>query len=157
MKNSVKKIAHTGVIAALYIILTYSIQFLASGPIQIRFSEALCILCVFTPAAIPGLTIGCLLSNILMGSALYDIVFGTLATLIGAFGTRLLKKHPYIAPLPTILSNTLIIPFILKYVYGAEELFPILVVSIFVGEFLSAGVLGILLYQLLKKYPRLFS
>ena len=157
MKNSGKKIAHAGVIAALYIILTYSLQFLASGPIQIRFSEALCVLPIFTPAAIPGVAIGCLLSNIFMGNAFYDIIFGTIATLIGAIGTRLLRKHPVWALFPPILSNSVIIPLILRYVYGSSQIFPLLIIGVFVGEFLSVGILGFLLYHLLKKYPNLFS
>ena len=88
-------IVQAAMIAALYVVLTYitNLLGLASGSIQIRFSEALCILPVFTPAAIPGLWLGCLLANTLTGAIVYDIVFGSIATLLGAVGTYLLRRH----------------------------------------------------------------
>ena len=99
-------------IAALYVVLTLLANALglANYAIQVRFSEALTILPFFTPAAIPGLTIGCLLSNILTGCAPLDILFGTLATLIGALGTYALRRFEWLAPLPPILANTIIVP-----------------------------------------------
>ena len=83
---NIKKMTQAAIIAALYVVLTYlaGMLGLASGAIQIRFSEALTILPVFTPAAIPGLFAGCILSNLFTGCALPDIVVGSLATLIGA-------------------------------------------------------------------------
>ena len=82
-------------IAALYVVLTYitNLLGLASGTIQVRFSEALCILPVFTPAAIPGLFIGCLISNLITGGIIWDIIFGSIATLLGALGTYFLQKE----------------------------------------------------------------
>lgn len=82
-------------IAALYVVLTYitNLLGLASGTIQVRFSEALCILPVFTPAAIPGLFIGCLISNLITGGIIWDIIFGSIATLLGALGTYFLRKR----------------------------------------------------------------
>ena len=84
-------LTQAAVIAAIYVVLTIFISAfnLASGAIQVRISEALTILPFFTPAAIPGLAIGCLLSNLLTGAAGYDVVFGSLATLLGAVGTYL--------------------------------------------------------------------
>ena len=90
-------LTQAAVIAAIYVVLTIFISAfnLASGAIQVRISEALTILPFFTPAAIPGLAIGCLLSNLLTGAAVYDVVFGSLATLLGAVGTYLLRKHKF--------------------------------------------------------------
>ena len=96
-------ITQAAVIAALYVVLTQFANMLglANGAIQVRFSEALTILPFFTPAAIPGLAIGCFLSNVLTGCALYDIIFGTIATLIGAVGTYLLRRFKFLRLLPT--------------------------------------------------------
>ena len=100
MKAKKRTIAAT--VAALYVILTGIAKLfgLDSGVIQVRFSEALCILPIFTPAAVPGLFIGCVLSNILSGGIIWDVVFGSLATLLGALGTRLLRKNRFLAVLP---------------------------------------------------------
>ncbi len=91
--NKILYLVHAAVIAAVYVILTMlAASFnLASGAIQVRFSEVLTILPYFTPAAVPGVVIGCLLSNILTGCALPDIIFGTFATLLGALGTYALR------------------------------------------------------------------
>ena len=88
-------IVQAALIAAIYVALTYlsSIAGLASGTIQVRISEALCILPVFTTAAIPGLWLGCFLANMLTGGIPVDVVCGSIATLIGAFGTYALRKH----------------------------------------------------------------
>ena len=96
MKNQkVLYLTQAAMIAALYVVLTFVANALglANGAIQIRFSEALTILPYFTPAAIPGLFIGCILSNTLTGCMIQDIIFGSLATLAGAFGTAALKKY----------------------------------------------------------------
>ena len=113
-------LTQAAVIAAIYVVLTIFISAfnLASGAIQVRISEALTILPFFTPAAIPGLAIGCLLSNLLTGAAVYDVVFGSLATLLGAVGTYLLPKHKFLCTLPPVIANMVIIPFVLRYGYG---------------------------------------
>jgi len=110
-------LTQAAVIAAIYVVLTIFISAfnLASGAIQVRISEALTILPFFTPAAIPGLAIGCLLSNLLTGAAVYDVVFGSLATLLGAVGTYLLRKHKFLCTLPPVIANMVIIPFVLRY------------------------------------------
>lgn len=161
MRNSKKKsytssIVYGAVIAALYVVMTYltNVLGLANGAIQVRFSEALTILPLFTPAAIPGLFVGCLLSNILTGGIIWDIVFGSLATLWGAIGTYLLKRHALAAPLPPILANTLIIPFVLRYAYALEGSVPYFMLTVGIGEIISCGVLGILLYYALEKRKR---
>lgn len=156
-KNSRQRILYVcqaGITAALYTVLTCLVGAfdLASGAIQFRISEALCILPVFIPAAVPGLAIGCLISNLLMGSLWQDVIFGSLATLIGALGARLLRRAPFWMPaLPTVLANTLIVPPILVYAYRMEEGLPYLMLTVGLGELLSAGVLGTLLNLLLKK------
>ena len=105
-----------------------------------------------TPAAVPGLFIGCLLANILGGAMIPDVIFGSLATLIGAFFTwKLRRASPYLAPIPPILSNTLIIPFVLRYAYLIEMPIPLMMLTIFFGEVISCGLLGILLYFALDK------
>ena len=154
MKDRVRFITHSSIIAALYVILTglSAVLHLASGPIQIRLSEALTILPVFTPAAIPGLAIGCVLANFMTGSLVWDIVFGSLATLIGALCTYFLrKKSKYLAILPPILSNMLIVPAVLQYVYGEEQMYWVLMLTVGVGEILSAGVCGLILHKTLSK------
>ncbi len=154
-------LVHGAVIAALYVVLTYlAAGFdLASGAIQVRFSEALTVLPFFTPAAIPGLSIGCLLANLTLGSPLPDIIFGTLATLIGAVGTYLLRKNRFLAPVPPILSNAIIIPFVLKFAYvDVEGSIPFLMLTVGAGELIAAGIFGlILLHVLLPLRHRLFG
>lgn len=147
-------VCYAGIIAALYTVLTCIVGAfgLANGAIQFRISEALCILPFFTPAAIPGLTIGCLLSNILISAVWQDIVFGTLATLIGALGAYALRKAPAFVPLPTVISNTVIIPFVLAYGYGFEDGIGFLMLTVGIGEVLSAYVAGLILLYAIKPY-----
>ncbi|MBR3099384.1 MAG: QueT transporter family protein [Clostridia bacterium] len=152
-RNKTKELALSGMIAALYVVLTWlaNAMGLASGAVQVRFSEALTILPVFFTAAVPGLTVGCILANLLTGLALWDVVFGSLATLIGAAGTRMLRNKPLIAWIPPVLSNMLIVPIVLMKVYGAPESWFYLVLTVGAGEVISCGVLGLLLYHGLKK------
>jgi len=141
------------IIAALYVVLTFVANAfgLANYAVQVRFSEALTILPFFTPAAIPGLFVGCLLSNILTGCAIPDIIFGSLATLAGAFGTYFLRrKKPWLAPIPPIVANMIVVPLVLKYAYGIEPLW-LSFVTVTAGEIISCGVLGMLLLFALKK------
>ena len=155
--TNVQKITFGGVIAALYVVLTLVANAfgLASGAIQVRISEALTILPVFTAAAIPGLTVGCVLANIITGCLPWDIVFGSLATLIGAAGTRLLRKKPLLAWIPPVISNMAIIPVVLQKVYGVPDAWWYLVLTVGAGEVISCGVLGLLLYHSAKRFPQL--
>lgn len=170
MNKKVLFITQAGVIAALYVVLTFIANALglASGDVQVRFSEALTILPFFTPAAIPGLYVGCLLSNILCGCIIWDVIFGSLATLLGAIGTYLIRKKApeWCACIPPILANMLIIPFILVYAYGVPGIasvfglelkgIPVLIcmLTVGIGEIISCGILGTLLLKVLKKYRR---
>ena len=130
-------ICQAAVIAALYVVLTYVFSAFASGVIQVRVSEALTILPAFTPAAIPGLVIGCLLSNTLTGCVLLDIIFGSVATLIGALGSYALRRHTWLVPIPPIVSNMIIVPFVLRYAYGATDAFPFMIATVGAGEIIS--------------------
>ena len=144
-------ICQAAVIAALYVVLTYVLSAFASGVIQVRVSEALTILPAFTPAAIPGLVIGCLLSNTLTGCVLLDIIFGSVATLIGALGSYALRRHTWLVPIPPIVSNMIIVPFVLRFAYGATDAFPFMIATVGAGEIISCYLLGMILYGALKK------
>ena len=152
-KNRTLFVCYSAIIAALYVVLTYvsSLLGLSSGAIQLRLSEMLCILPVFTTAAIPGLTLGCLLANMLTGAIWLDVVAGSLATLLGALGTYALRQYKWIMPLPAVLANTLIVPFVLAYGYGVQQAIPLMMLTVGIGELLSAYLLGMLLYFALKK------
>lgn len=140
-------------IAAVYVVLTLIFAPISFGQVQVRIAEALTILPVFTPAAIPGLFIGCVIGNIIGGAILPDIIFGSLATLLGAVFTYLLRnKSKYLAPIPPILSNTIIVPFVLYYAYSIPLPIPFLMLTVGIGEIISCGVLGMVLYSVLKKY-----
>lgn len=143
-------IAQGAVIAAIYVALTVALAPFSFKEIQVRIAEVLTILPVFTPAAVPGLTVGCLLANIMGGAPLPDIVFGSMATLIGAVGTWLLRKRkPTVAIIPPIAANMLIVPFILRYAYSVPLPIPMMMVTVGIGEAISCGVLGLLLYKAL--------
>lgn len=152
--NKTLELTRASLIAALYIVLTLiaNMAGMASGVIQIRLSEMLTILPVFTWAAVPGLAVGCIVANLITGCALWDMVFGSLATLLGALGTYYIgRRRPFIGPLFPILSNSLIVPKVLQLVYGAEGSYAYFVLTVGIGEVLSCGVLGIVLYKLLRK------
>ncbi len=156
-KNKVTFLTHAAIIAALYVVLTFFANALglANYSIQVRFSEALTILPLFTPAAIPGLYAGCLLSNILTGCIAWDILFGPIATLLGALGTYYLRKrNKFLAPLPPILANTIIVPYVLAYAYKFEGSIPYFMLTVGIGEVISCGVLGMLLHSVLKKQAK---
>ena|SRR5574344_617864 len=166
MNRKTLYIAQAAMIAALYVVLTFLANMfgLANYAIQVRFSEALTILPLFTPAAVPGLFIGCIISNLLTGCMPLDVIFGSLATLAGAFGTLLLKKaavrtvenvkkeRPWIAALPPIAANTIVVPLVLRYVYELPGSIPYFMLTVGAGEVISAGVLGCILYYALRPH-----
>ena len=156
MKNkNISFMTQAAMIAAIYVVLTYVFAPFSFGEVQVRISEALTILPVFTPAAIPGLFLGCIISNTLTGCMLLDIIFGSIATLIGAAGTWLLRnKAKWLAPLPPIIANTLIVPFVLAYVYHVEGAIYYFMLTVGIGEIISCAVLGMVLYFALKKYAK---
>lgn len=157
MNKKTLYLVHAAVIAALYVVLTFVANALglSSGVIQVRFSEALTILPFFTPAAIPGLFAGCILANLLTGCMPLDVLFGSLATLLGALGTWFLpKSSKFLAPLPPIIANTLIVPFVLAYVYQFEGSIPYFMLTVGIGEVISCGVLGLILLNVLQRYRK---
>ncbi len=134
-------------IAAMYVALSIlsAIFGLSSGAVQFRLSEMLCILPIFLPEAVPGLFIGCILSNIISGCVIWDIIIGSLATLVGAIGARMLsalpKKHLWISTLPNFIANTTIVPLVLMYAYGVTDGYVALMISVGIGEAVC-GVVG---------------
>ena len=151
-RKSVVSLTRGAMIAACYVALTYVAHVfgLASGTIQFRVSEALCILPIFMPEAVPGLFVGCLISNLITLFNPFDIIFGSLATLIGAYGAWLLRKLPHrflwVATIPTVLANMLIVPFVLIYAYGVPDGYFFIMLTVFIGEAACAGILGSALY-----------
>ena len=165
MKNNrtpALKVAQGAIIAALYVVLTVIFAPISFGEMQVRISEALTILPMFTPAAIPGLFVGCVLGNLLGGAIPVDVIFGSLATLIGAAGGYLLRKNRWLVPLPTVLSNAIIVPFVLRYGYGVTlpgvtHPIPLMMVYVAVGEIISCYVLGELLCTVLLRHRSIFG
>lgn len=153
MQRKTSFLTQSALIAALYVALTFisASMGLASGVIQVRISEALTILPAFSFSAVPGLFIGCIVANLLTAAPIWDIIFGSLATLLGAVGTYYLRKNIYVASVPPILSNTLIIPFVLKTAYGVADGYSFLFLTIFLGELVSCGILGVMLGKALSK------
>ena len=145
-------VARAALIAALYV--AFAVLLPSNGVIQLRVAEALTVLPVFTPAAVPGLFIGCIIGNIISGCVIWDVVFGSLATLIGALGTYFLRSRRFLSLIPPIAANTVIVPFVLAYAYGAEGTIPFFMLTVGIGELLSCGVLGFLLRTVLEKYGK---
>lgn len=154
MNLKVNYLVKAGVIAAIYVVLVQVFSFSSFGPIQFRVAEALTILPYFTSAAIPGLFVGCLIANILGGAVLWDIIFGSLATLIAAILSYRLRKHEYLVPIPPVLVNAVVIGVILKYAYGIPEGLFVLMGGVFLGQMVSAFGLGLILLKALKPFRK---
>ena len=149
-KTSSFLIAQGALIAAAYVVLTIAFAPFSFKEIQVRISEALTILPMFTPTAVPGLAVGCLLANFLGGAPILDVIFGSLATLIGAVGTRLLRnRKPELAIIPPIVANMLIVPFVLRYAYSVPMPIPLMMITVGLGEAISCSIFGLLLYKAL--------
>ena len=153
---STRFLTRGALIAALYVGLSYvsAIFGLANGVIQFRISEALCILPVFMAEAIPGLYIGCLISNIIASGVIWDILFGSIATLLGALGAYAMRKLPkkimWMATLPNLLANVIIVPFVLMYAYGATEGYFFIALTVGIGEAVCGVIGGTALYYSIK-------
>ena len=152
-----KFLTRAAMIATLYVVLSYlsTIFGLASGVIQFRLSEVLCILPVLMPEAIPGLFIGCLLANIVGGCIVWDVIFGSIATLIGAVGCYCLRRLPqklrWVCTLPNLISNCVIVPLVLIYAYGVSEGFFFLMLTVGLGEAVCGVIGGSIFYEYAKK------
>ncbi len=152
MKRTTKGLAITGIIAALYVVLTLPLGQFAFGPIQFRLAELLTLLPFFTPWAIPGVTLGCLLSNLIFSTP-WDALFGTLATLIAAYCTYK-SRHLLIAPLWPILFNGLIIGTMLTFLMLESFAWPawlMMVLEIAASEFIVCFGLGVPFMRLIQK------
>ena len=156
-RSAALKLTQGAAIAAIYVVLTLVFAPISFGAMQVRIAEALTILPLFSAAAIPGLFLGCLLANLIGGAVILDVVFGSVATLIGAVGGWLLRRNRWLVPIPAIIANTVIVPLVLRYGYGVD--LPILLSAAYiaVGEILGCGVLGELLASALLKRKSLFA
>ncbi len=153
-------LARGALIGALYVLISLAVAPFGSGLIQARLSEALCVLPWFTPAAIPGLFLGCLLANLLTGAVAYDVIFGSLATGLAALLTYYLKRKGYskwLAPLPAVLINALVVGYLLTYVYEVGVPMALSALSVGAGQMLSCYGLGMSLLGFLEKQPGLFD
>lgn len=157
MKNQkVLFMVHAAMIAAIYVVITIIFAPIGFGEIQIRISEALTILPFFTSAAIPGLFIGCLIGNILGGAIIPDIIVGSLATLCAACCTYFLRnKNRFLAPVAPIVFNAFAVPFVLRYGYGVPLPIPFMMLTVGIGQFISCGILGMILMTALSKYKNI--
>ena len=147
----------SALIAALYATIAYLSAPLQFAFFQFRLSEAFCVLPIFMPEAIIGLTLGCAIANYITGAVVWDVIFGSLATLIGALLARVIgkliksKKLIFLATLPTVLANAVIVPFVIRFAYGATNGYWFLFATVAVGELATATILGALLYSVLDK------
>lgn len=145
-------ITQAAIIAAIYTALVLIFQYSSFGPVQFRIAEALTILPYFTPAAIPGVSIGCFLSALLTGAEPLDMIFGSLATLVAAILSYALRRHKYLVPIPPIVVNALVVPFILRATMSEAQPLPLMMLSVGGGQLVAAGILGLLLLMALNRH-----
>ena len=156
-RKYVLNITQGALIAVLYVVLTVVFALISFGAMQVRISEVLTVLPMFVSSAVPGLFVGCILANIIGGEKIWDTAFGSIATLIGAFGGYLLRKNRWLVPIPSIVSNTIIVPFILRYAYEVQIAIPLLMLYVMIGEIISCYILGELLISILQKRSSVFK
>ncbi len=152
-KSNIRSITTGALIAAMYVVLTLASNIfgLASGAVQFRLSEGLCVLAALTPAAIPGLAVGCFVANLLTGCALWDIIAGTAVTAAAASIAYALRRYPALTPLPNVILNTAVVPLVLTYVYGAKEAMGFLFLTVGIGEAVTSFVLGYAILWFVKE------
>lgn len=151
---STRMLARGAIIAALYTALTLLLAPLSYGEVQIRFSEAFTLLPVLLPEAVPALAVGCLLSNILGGCTIFDIVFGTLATLLAALCTRRLRRNLFLAAAMPVLFNGVIVGAVVHYCYAPVIALPLCMLSVAAGEAVACLIVGPLLIKLMERIPK---
>ena len=144
------------VIAALYAAITLVFAPVSYGPVQFRVSEALTLLPLFFPQAIPGLTLGCLIANLLGSATVWDVVFGTLATLLAAMVTRRLRKNIWLAAAAPVIANAVIIGLVLHFTLADALLIPTMV-SVGLGEAAVVYVLGVPMMLALRRSPQVMQ
>ena len=156
-KNPLRFWVYAAVIGGVYAALTVVLAPISYGPMQVRISEALTVLPYFTPAAIPGLFAGCLVANLISPYGLPDLILGSLASLLAATLTWLLRKHAWLAPLPPVVINGLVIGGMLYYVYKVPPSLLADMGYVALGQLLACYVLGFPLLKLLSRYDRIFK
>lgn len=152
-----KSLVYGAVIAAVYVVLTVLFSWISYGPIQFRISEILTVLPVFLPCSIPGLTVGCIVANLIGGYGIYDIIFGSAATLLGALGTRYFRNKPLLAALSPVVTNSLIVGSMLYFVVPDSGVLLFNIATVGIGEFVICVFLGLPLIQLIKRRPELLG
>ena len=155
-KRTILFLTRGALICAIYTVCSLLSAYLTVGPFQFRLSEALCILPVFLPEAIPGLFLGCILANHLTGCIFMDTLLGSVATLIGAILARVIGRKIktvflWVATIPNILANSIIVPFVIIFFYGSEGTYPFYFFAVLIGEVVMSGILGTLLGIRLKQ------
>ena len=152
MKNT-NTLTRGAIIAALYAAITLLLAPISYGEVQIRISEALTLLPILLPEAVPALAVGCLLANILGGATIFDIIFGTLATLLAAFCTRMLRKNMLAASFMPVLFNGVIVGAVVHY--GYAPVMPLALCMLFVaaGEAVSCMLLGPIVLRAVERIP----
>ena len=154
VSTNTRTLVRAALIAALYTVLTLLLQPLSYGEVQIRFSEALTLLPILLPEAVPALAVGCLLANILGGCTIFDIVFGTLATLLAALCTRRLRNRFWLAALMPVLFNGVIVGAVVHYCYAPVFPLPLSMLSVAAGEAVACLVIGPLLIRVMQRIPQ---
>lgn len=147
--RSIRNLAYGAMIAALYAVATVLLAPISYGETQFRVAEALTLLPMLTPAAIPGLTVGCLLANLWGSASALDMIFGPIATLLAALGTRALRKQPVLAALCPVVSNGLIVGTVLSRALGLPIALSMSTVAL--GEAAVCLALGLPLYHALRR------
>ncbi len=150
-----KQLVQGAVIAAVYAVLTLVLAPLSYGMMQVRVSETLCVLPMFTPAAVPGLFIGCFVANMLGPNGVVDVLTGSAATLIAAIMSYKLRNKPKLVPLPPVIANAVIVGWTLSVVYGLGAL-PACMFWVGLGEAIACYVLGYPLIKYLQKHKDIF-
>ena len=151
MNKNLRSILQNAVYAALYVALCAIFQPISFAAVQVRIAEALCILPIFDETAIISVSVGCFLSNLLF-SGIIDAIFGTLATFLGLLCIKFIKVKSFtLKMLPTILSNAIIVPFVLRFAFGETMPLILVAISIAVGEIIAIYGIGYILYSALKK------
>ena len=154
VSTNTRTLVRAALIAALYTVLTLLLQPLSYGEVQIRFSEALTLLPILLPEAVPALAVGCLLANILGGCTIFDIVFGTLATLLAALCTRRLRNRFWLAALMPVLFNGVIVGAVVHYCYAPIFPLPLSMLSVAAGEAVACLIVGPLLVRVMQRIPQ---
>ena len=154
--NKTKFLTQAAMIAAIYVVLVEVFKPISYGVMQIRIAEVLTVLPYFTPAAIPGLTVGVIISNIIGPYGILDIVVGSVATLIAAYLTYKMKKK-ILAPLPPIIVNAIFVGLMLYYIFlGSPDEMPLSAIMAWVaiGQTIVCYGLGYPFMLILDKYKK---